>query len=373
MRPSVPADGQPVVLAQGFLERLFGGARRKILPPGGFGQQAPKQKKRRKQAAPAQPAVVVQPKDENAKRVYIFGDALAAGLENGLQEAFSETPTVEIVNAANPGSGLVRTDYYDWEKAIGDILAEQKVDIAVIMLGSNDRQQMRLESGRVSIRSESWQQTYIQRVDAILAQFAGKNIPVYWVGMPIMRSANYGTDMAYLNEIFQARASRAGARYVDTWNGFADQDGKYSSSGPDVNGKIRRLRAENGIHLTKHGNLKLAFFVEKEIRAQLEQGGALANIPLIGNTPLISNISAGSVEMDVSLTNPAAPPIGIGLLGTDGVESASPQAAGNKDGPLDKVLVQGEPVPAQSGRADDFSWPRNSRASEQGTAETPAI
>ncbi|HSM19167.1 MAG TPA: SGNH family hydrolase, partial [Hyphomicrobiales bacterium] len=349
------------------------------------------------------------------------GDSLASGLADALDDAFSETPTVEIFERTRGDSGLVRYDHYDWSVELAEILANEEVNAAVVMIGSNDRQPMRLEDrSPVPTRSAQWEEIYISRVDDILRQFSEKNIQVYWVGLPIMRPEGYAQDMAYLNEIYLARAQRAGARFIDTWARFADEEGRYSPVGPDVNGKIRRLRAENGIFLTPTGNRKLAFFVEQVLGADLEAGG-LARISNLGAGALPRGLR-GPVEIELSLTNPGTPPANATLIG-----AAPPEEQETAGGPLDetasgiaslaaeeaageaasapsaeapigpsspppdaaasglsslpadlptnvlapdpeieradyRLLVLGESPEPELGRADDFSWPRSSAA-----------
>src|SRR5215831_1076751 len=54
-------------------------------------------------------------------------------------------------------------------------------------------------------------------------------------------------------ELYRARAERAGIVYVDIWDGFVDDQGRYTLQGPDFEGQIRRLRSADGVHFTKAG------------------------------------------------------------------------------------------------------------------------
>jgi hypothetical protein len=59
-----------------------------------------------------------------------------------------------------------------------------------------------------------------------------KGVPVFWVGLPWIRGPRSTADVAYLNDLYRARAERAGIVYIDVWDGFVDEDGMYSNSGP---------------------------------------------------------------------------------------------------------------------------------------------
>jgi hypothetical protein len=86
-----------------------------------------------------------------------------------------------------------------------------------------------------------------------------------------------------MNDLFREKAFINGAKFIDTWNGFTDESGRYSAYGPDMTGQVKRLRADDGVHFTMRGYLKLAHFVEKELRRDLNLAKIERNIPLAGN------------------------------------------------------------------------------------------
>jgi hypothetical protein len=60
-----------------------------------------------------------------------------------------------------------------------------------------------------------------------------------------------------MNDVIRERAYLNGARYIDAYASFIDESGGYSDWGPDITGKIRRLRDSDGVHFTQAGYLKL--------------------------------------------------------------------------------------------------------------------
>ena len=66
--------------------------------------------------------------------------------------------------------------------------------------------------------------------------------------------------MQYLNDLYRARAEKAGIIYVDVWDGFVDESGHFTLQGPDFEGQMRRLRTGDGVHFTKAGARKLAHY-----------------------------------------------------------------------------------------------------------------
>ncbi|MEM8744010.1 MAG: DUF459 domain-containing protein [Pseudomonadota bacterium] len=84
--------------------------------------------------------------EQNRYRVYVFGDSLGDGLWAGLYRAFGPEQNVDVVKKSRVSTGFVRTDYFDWNKRLTRILAAEKVHIAVVMVGANDVQPIRVKS-----------------------------------------------------------------------------------------------------------------------------------------------------------------------------------------------------------------------------------
>ena len=115
-------------------------------------------------------------------------------------------------------------------------------------------------------RTEEWAEHYTKRIDATIAALKSAGVPVFWVGLPSIRGPKSTSDMQYLNDLYRARAEKAGITYIDVWDGFVDESGRFAVQGPDFEGQIRRLRASDGVHFTKAGARKLAHYLEREIR-----------------------------------------------------------------------------------------------------------
>ena len=105
-------------------------------------------------------------------------------------------------------------------------------------------------------------------------------MPVFWVGLPSLRGPKATADSSYLNELYRSRAEKAGIIYVDVWDGFVDEAGRYSPQGPDFEGQIRRLRTGDGVHFTKAGARKLAHYVEREIQRTIGNRGTPVALPV---------------------------------------------------------------------------------------------
>ena len=209
--------------------------------------------------------------------------SLADGLWSGIYRAFQEDSNLEIVNHSKPSSGFVRTDAYDWNSAIDDILKDETYQIAVVMFGANDNQAIRSGKDLLKPGTDAWRDAYGQTVEALIKKLRAAAVAVYWVGLPILRSPDQSEDAEAMNEVFREKAFINGAKFIDTWGGFTDEFGRYSAYGPDMSGQVRRLRDDDGVHFTMRGYLKLAHFAEKEIRRDLSLAKLERTIPLAGS------------------------------------------------------------------------------------------
>jgi len=308
-------------------------------------------------AAPAT-ANAQQPSDPAAQQegsfvVAVIGDSEAAILAKGLEEAFAADRRVAILNKAQDDSGLVRDDFHDWRKAAQALLdGPQRVNVAVMQIGINDNQALRQDAHALEPLSKEFNDAYARRVEDIATLFRDRNVPLVWVGLPIMRNAALSKAALIFNDIVRQNATAASARYVDLWEAFSDVNSVYKASGPDVNGGIVRLRSSDGVHFSPAGARKAAYFVEPEIKKVL----ATLQTALPEQPAALPDATPAAPEP----TTPAvAPPPAPTLLGkilplndqtlSPGGSLASIPAAAN--------APRAAGAPARAGRADDFSWP----------------
>ena len=129
-------------------------------------------------------------------------------------------------------------------------------------------------------RTDEWAEHYTRRIDATVAALKSAGVPVFWVGLPSIRGPKSTSEMLYLNDLFRTRVEKAGVTYIDIWDGFVDESGRFAVQGPDFEGQIRRLRVSDGVHFTKSGARKLAHYLEREVRRVMQRGTEPAVAPL---------------------------------------------------------------------------------------------
>jgi len=226
----------------------------------------------------------------------------------------------------------------------------------------------RSPTGVVEFREERWVELYSKKIEEMIGVLKSKGLPVLWVGLPAVRGAKATADMLFLDSLYREAAAKAGITYVDVWDGFVDEAGRFLQQGPDFEGQIRRLRSYDGVYFTKPGARKLAHYVEREITRLLAARSGPIALPSEPATP-DANAQPGQ-PAPRPLAGPILPLV-ASSVGTDQLLGGPGSRPAAVDALVARTLVKGEPLAPPAGRADDFAWPRREIAREQVKSETP--
>lgn len=204
-------------------------------------------------------------------RIGVVGDSLGVDLWYGMEGLLRDRRNLKLVKFAKPATGLIRNDVYDWQNELKDFLRDTQLDVITVIIGGNDRQSVWVKGRRLERGTKAWLAEYERRVARFMKTLAATDAKVYWVGLPIVRSEQMSRDYKRLNGIYRAQAKKHGFTYVDIWEPFVDENGGYSPSGRSVEGVMRPLRKEDGLHFTAEGELRLAQIVSDAIGRDLSE------------------------------------------------------------------------------------------------------
>ena len=217
--------------------------------------------------------------------------------------------------------------------------------------------------GTFEFHTDKWAEVYGRRVDEMISALKARGVPILWVGVPSLRGTKSTGDMAYLDEIYRERAEKAGIAFVDIWDGFVDDQGHFTVQGPDFEGQTRKLRTPDGVHFTKAGAVKLASYVDQELRRVMSKG-VIAPVALPGpdaSAPKPAAAVGGRPEV-----GPVVPLVsGVGGSAEHGGDLAGggrPAQLTSTDPVAAKVLARGDAIGAPTGRAAECAWPRRGEA-----------
>ena len=226
----------------------------------------------------------------------------------------------------------------------------------------------RAPNGVVEFHDDRWVELYNKKIDEMITVLKSKGVPIIWVGLPAVRGAKATADMLFLDSLYREASAKAGITYVDVWDGFVDEAGRFLQQGPDFEGQIRRLRSYDGVYFTKAGARKLAHYAEREITRILASRSAPIALPSEPATP-DANAQPGQ-PAPRPLAGPILPLV-ASSVGTDQLLGGPGSRPAAVDALVARTLVKGEPLTAPAGRADDFAWPRREVGREQAKGDTP--
>ncbi|KKB76933.1 hypothetical protein VW35_16245 [Devosia soli] len=262
---------------------LFGEEPQAAPPPPVVQQTQPRRAAPKPTAALPPPKPTIE-KAPGATRLAVFGDSLAVDVAKALDRFYAEDPNLVVIDQGVGSSGFVREDYFDWNKAIGEQIAEDTFDLAVVVIGVNDRQEIKVDGQSYNSLTPGWTAAYQARLNQFLGQLRAARKPVIWVGLPPMSKSEYSAAISQISALHKMAAFSGGAEFLDIYDRFLGEDGKYSSYGPDVNGQNARMRKDDGIHFSAAGADKLAFYISQSIRTFYRGGGVTLAVsdPLLG-------------------------------------------------------------------------------------------
>lgn len=334
---------------------------------------------------PDSTAPLTTPLVEARGEILVIGDSLAEALIGGMEADAGLQRDVNIIRRTSSASGLVRSDFLDWPSTAASLIAANRNAAAlVVMVGLNDSQTMRVGAEAFDPFSEGWNTRYRARVNAILASAREANIPVIWVGLPPMRSTRLSADLEAITALIRNEVEAAGQSFVPTRDAFSDEDGVFSFTGPDIIGDYVRLRAQDGIHFTKAGQRKLAFFIDAPLRRALAARETQRLAP--ENAPDVPSLEVSVPNPQVQIPTPSALPSEVGIPFPSAIPPVegiiipfpAPKPAFGAVRPLQETPVgtqllgrkrlapldpaahalfdRGLPPPPRAGRNDDFIW-----------------
>lgn len=335
-------------------------------------------------ARPTEPRGTVYPSIEAARKdnavkitdvVLVIGDEYTAPLAQGLADAFaSDREGIVVIDKGEGASGFGPDSTFNWVTAAAELARSQEATAIVAFAGGNDLHPVADGAGKAALFDERWREIYGRRLDELLVALKAHGRPVVVVGLPPVDDDKQSNRNSEFNDLLKEHVERAGLIFVDVWDGFVDENGKFRLSGPAVDGQRRRLRTSDGVGFTRAGGRKLAFFVDRSLGKLLNGGEVPATAP--GGVPTSGN----SVPMFIQLTGDGAGGVAKTLAGAQAPE----KSARVPDTTASRVLVSGEPLTPVNGRVDDFRWTPPGAASatkpqasteakpEAETPETPA-
>lgn len=199
-------------------------------------------------------------------RIGVFGDSMADGLYAGLYRDLQDQPNVSVSKFSQVSTGLSRYDYVNIQARTRVQLDERPVDVAVMLFGTNDAQG--IDTGGVvhMFGTDGWKAAYGKRIDDLVALLRSRDVAVYWVGLPRMKRDSFDGKMMLINGVVEARMRALGVPWIETEGLTSNAEGGYEAYLPTASGRRVLMRADDGIHMSMAGYLRMSETVAARLK-----------------------------------------------------------------------------------------------------------
>lgn len=242
---------------------------------------------------PIQPGIVNAIAAGRPVRVGVFGDSFGDGIWSALYNQLSRKAGYQVVKFSQQATGFTRYKTLNLEEHDRARLASAPVDIAVISFGANDMMGV-ADGGHVyALLTPNWKAAIARRVTSYVAMLRGQGAIVYWVGLPKMREAAYDADVVRMNAFYRDLMARLGVAFIETAPYSVDSEGRYAAYLPDpATGKPQLMRANDGIHMSMNGYIRITRGLSGRIRSYVDQargrvGDGAPPPPVVAPAPMV--------------------------------------------------------------------------------------
>ena len=177
------------------------------------------------------------------------GDSFAVQAGDAIADvmAHAGASTVHTEHQQHP-HGFADSSAVDWPGYLANEMATHAPDIAVLLVGANDAQDF------------PGPDVYREHVQAALDALAAEGRQVIVVGQPVPPPGrdDLREALPVMNAIFAEEAAARQMDYVDAWTYLAGPGGSYATHVRDAEGEEVRIRADDGVGLTREGAERLA-------------------------------------------------------------------------------------------------------------------
>jgi hypothetical protein len=185
-------------------------------------------------------------------KVLLIGDSLMAGIGPALKNALATQKHIASHLIAKIGTGLARPDRYNWSEALRDELKDHQYKMVIVLLGTNDTQNIKVGKKGLRFGGPTWHSTYAARVHELMSTSCNASAEVYWLGLPLMRDREFNQKASHLNTVIKSIArSHKCVRYV-ALSDQGERSAQYTAYVSEGTRQIK-VRAPDGIHYTPAG------------------------------------------------------------------------------------------------------------------------
>ncbi len=196
------------------------------------------------------------------------GDSLSQGFGRSLERLAGDDAKSTVSGKGVISTGLARPDVFDWSATFDLAITHTKINVAVVLLGANDDQDMETANDTVGFSTPAWATEYRRRVAAIMARADQSAVRLLWIGLPPVRQGSLDTKLKVIDGIIRDEATRHhNTTYIDLRAEVGSPEGSYDPYCHDEGSSQVLCRSNDGVHFTDTGYDRLAKLVMAKARA----------------------------------------------------------------------------------------------------------
>lgn len=226
-------------------------------------------------------------------RIGVYGDSYGDGVWSGLNRELPKKRGYVVTKYSQQATGFTRYRSLNLETHTAQQVASEPVDIAVVSYGANDTQGVIADGHLAKYMSPAWQGLIAKRASGLVAALRASGASVYWVGLPRMRKPAFDADITAMNAFYMRLMASLGVPFIDTRPMSSGPDG-FAAYLPDASGKPVLMRAEDGIHMSMNGYVRITRGLAQRIDAQVAAARAKAGVPAPAPTGTAPTTGAGA-------------------------------------------------------------------------------
>ena len=196
------------------------------------------------------------------------GDSLSQGFGRSLERLAGDDAKSTVSGKGVISTGLARPDVFDWSATFDLAITHTKINVAVVLLGANDDQDMETTDDTVGFATPGWATEYRRRVAALMARADQSVVRLLWIGLPPVRQGTLDTKLKVIDGIIRDEATRHhNTTYIDLRAEVGSPEGGYDPYCHDEGSSQVLCRSNDGVHFTDTGYDRLAKLVMAKARA----------------------------------------------------------------------------------------------------------
>jgi len=199
----------------------------------------------------------------------IGSSSMLEGLGPRMQSDLEQIEDMTVYRHGKYSSGLTRPDFYNWNVAARQDIADYQPQAIIVQFGGNDGQTITdVDGNYVSYKAEGWDEAYAAKVETFMQAISSVD-KIYWIELPIGGNADFAEKFKRINGIQKSVLEEySNVVYVKCWDVFAPH-GYFESILTDKNGVKGSVKHTDGVHLTKFGSAILSDLVITEVKKDL--------------------------------------------------------------------------------------------------------